>query len=81
MKKMQLKHVRIVGSISPILGIFLILLGCWLKIVWLIYVAIFVMLAVIIFLAVFNRCPHCGRFLGHAGGAAFCHYCGDRLSP
>ena len=45
MKKIQLKHVRIVGSISPILGIFLILLGCWLKIVWLIYVAIFVMLA------------------------------------
>ena len=33
MKKIQLKHVRIVGSISPILGIFLILLGSWLKIV------------------------------------------------
>ena len=79
MKKMQLKHVRIVGGISPILGIFLVLLGCWLKIVWLIYVAIFVMLAAIIFLAVFNRCQHCGRFLGHAGGAAFCPHCGDKL--
>ena len=79
MKKMQLKHVRIVGWISYILSIFLILLGCWLKIVWLIYVALFLMLAAIIFLAVFNRCPHCGRFLGHAGGAAFCPHCGDKL--
>ena len=79
MKKIQLKHVRIVGSISSILGIFLILLGCWLKNVWLIDVAILVMLAVIIFLVVFNRCPHCGRFLGHAGGAAFCPHCGDKL--
>lgn len=79
MKKIQLKHVRIVGSISPILGIFLILLGCWLKIVWLIVAALLVMLAAIIFLSVFNRCPHCGRFLGHAGGAAFCPHCGDKL--
>ena len=81
MKKMQLKHVRIVGWISYILSILLILLGCWLKLFWLIVAALLVMLAAIIFLAVFNRCPHCGRFLGHAGGAAFCPYCGDRLSP
>ena len=81
MKKMQLKHVRIVGWISYILSILLILLGCWLKLFWLIAVALFLMLAAIIFLAVFNRCPHCGRFLGHAGGDAFCPYCVDRLSP
>ena len=81
MKKMQLKHVRIVGWISYILSILLILLGCWLKLFWLIVAALFLMLAAIIFLAVFNRCPHCGRFLGHAGGDAFCPYCGDRLSP
>ena len=81
MKKIQLKHVRIVGWISYILGILLILLGCWLKLFWLIAAALLVMFAAIIFLAVFNRCPHCGRFLGHAGGAAFCPYCGDKLSP
>ena len=79
MKKIQLKHVRIVGSISPILGIFFFFLCCWLKLFWLIVAALLVMLAAIIFLSVFNRCPHCGRFLGHAGGAAFCPHCGDKL--
>lgn len=79
MKKIQLKHVRIISWISLMLGILLILLGGWLKLFWLIILALFEMLAEIIFLAVFNRCPHCGRFLGHAGGAAFCPYCGEKL--
>lgn len=75
MKKIPLKHVRIIGWTSPVLGILLILLGCWLKWFWLVIAALFVMLAAIIFLAIFNRCPHCGHFLGRAGGAAFCPYC------
>lgn len=79
MKKIQLKHVRIISWISLMLGILLILLGGWLKLFWLIILALFEMLAEIIFLAIFNRCPHCERFLGHAGGAAFCPYCGEKL--
>ena len=61
MKKIPLNHVRIIGWTSPVLGILLILLGCWLKWFWLVIAALFVMLAAIIFLAIFNRCPHCGR--------------------
>ena len=68
MKKIPLKHVRIIGWTSPVLGILLILLGCWLKWFWLVIAALFVMLAAIIFLAIFNRCPHCRHFLGRAGG-------------
>ena len=79
MKKIQLKHVRIIGWISVILGILLILLGGWLRLFWLIIIALIEMLAAIIFLAIFNRCPHCGRFLGHAGGATFCPHCGEKL--
>lgn len=79
MKKVQLKHVRIIGWISVILGILLILLGGWLRLFWLIIIALIEMLAAIIFLAIFNRCPHCGRFLGHAGGATFCPHCGEKL--
>ena len=78
MKKIPLNHVRIIGWTSPVLGILLILLGCWLKWFWLVIAALFVMLAAIIFLAIFNRCPHCGHFLGRAGGAAFCPYCGKK---
>lgn len=79
MKKIKRKHVGIIGWISLILGILLILLGCWLKLFWLIAAALLEMAAAIIFLAVFNRCPHCGRFLGHAGGGIHCPYCGERL--
>lgn len=79
MKKMPLKHVHIIGWTSYILGILLILLAYWLKLLWLIIIAILVILAGIIFLAVFNRCPRCGRFLGHAGGCTFCPHCGGRL--
>lgn len=79
MKKIPLKYVWIIGWISYILGILLILLGSWLKLFWLIIVALLEMLAAIIFLAIFNRCPHCGRFLGHVGGSTFCPHCGERL--
>ena len=79
MKKIPLKYVKIIGWISYILFFLLILLGCWLRQLWLILAACFGMLAVIIFLAVFNRCPHCWHFLGHAGGGTFCPYCGKKL--
>ena len=80
MKKVKLKHVRIISWISPMLAILLILLGSWLKLFWLIIAALFEMLAAIIFLAIFNRCPHCGHFLGHAGGGTYCPYCGEKLN-
>ena len=79
MKKIPLKYVKIIGWISYILFFLLILLGCWLRQLWLILAACFGMLAIIIFLAVFNRCPHCWHFLGHAGGGTFCPYCGKKL--
>ena len=34
MKKVKLKHVRIISWISPMLAILLILLGSWLKLFW-----------------------------------------------
>lgn len=64
MKKIPLKHVNIIGWISLFLGILLILLDCWLRLFWLIIAALFELLAAIIFLAIFNRCPHCGHFWG-----------------
>ena len=79
MKKRKRKHVRILGWGLFLLGILLILLGCWLGQFWLIIIADIGMLAAIIFLAVSNRCPHCGRFLGRAGGGTFCPHCGERL--
>ncbi len=79
MKKPSLKHVLTISWILFVLGILLILFGYWFRAFWLIIAALFVMLAAIIFLAVFNRCPHCGRFLGHAGGASFCPHCGRPL--
>lgn len=79
-KKIPLKHVNIIGWIPLILGILLILLDCWLRLFWLIIAALFEMLAAIIFLAIFNRCPHCGHFLGHAGGGTYCPYCGEKLN-
>ena len=80
MKKIPLKHVNIIGWISLFLGILLILLDCWLRLFWLIIAALFEMLAAIIFLAIFNRCPHCGHFLGHAGGGTYCPYCGEKFA-
>lgn len=80
MKKIPLKHVNIIGCISLILGILLILLGCWLRLFWLMIAALFELLAAIIFLAIFNRCPHCGHFLGHADGGTYCPYCGEKLN-
>ena len=78
-KKLLLKHARAIGYLLYVLGILLILLGCWLSVFWLIVAALFPLLAAIIFLAISNRCPHCGRFLGHAGGALYCPYCGRPL--
>ena len=72
MKKPSLKHVLTISWILFILGILLILFGYWFRAFWLIIAALFVMLAAIIFLAVFN-------FLGHAGGASFCPHCGRPL--
>lgn len=77
--KMKLRHVSMTGWISMILGILLILLGCWLRLIWLIILAIFELLAAILFLLLFNRCPHCGGFLGHAGGSGYCPHCGEKL--
>ena len=79
MKKVKLKHVRIISWISPMLAILLILLGSWLKLFWLIIAALFEMLAAIIFLAIFDRCPHCGHFLGRGRGGTYCPYCGEKL--
>lgn len=79
MKKIPLKYVCIISWISWALGIILILLGCWLKLLWLVIAAIFELLAAIVFIAVFNRCPHCGCFLGHSGGCSFCPHCGGPL--
>lgn len=79
MKKIQLKHVSVIAWISVALGITLILLGCWLKLLWLVILALLELTAVIIFLAVFNRCPYCRGFLGRSGGREFCPHCGMRL--
>ena len=58
------------------LGILLILLGCLLKQLWLVMIAPLAMVAAIIFLVVFNRCPHCERYVG---AGTYCPYCGKRL--
>lgn len=79
MKKIKLRHVNIIGWISFMLCILLILLADWLRLFWLLIIALFEMLAAIIFLAIFDRCPHCGHFLGRAGGGAYCPYCGEKL--
>lgn len=79
MKKIPLKHVCAIAWISTGLGIMLFLLAGWLKLPWLIIVALLEMLATIIFLAIFNRCPYCKHFLGHAGGGSFCPHCGRPL--
>ena len=79
MKKIKRKHVGIIGWGLFMLGILLILLGCLLKQLWLVMIAPLAMVAAIIFLAVFNRCPYCERILGHAGGGTYCPYCGKRL--
>lgn len=80
MRKIPQKYVAAISWSLAILGIVLILLGCWLRLLWLLIAAIVEMLGEIVFLAIYNRCSHCGRFLGHAGGAAFCPYCGERLN-
>ena len=49
MKKIPLKYVCIISWISWALGIILILLGCWLKLLWLVIAAIFELLAAIAF--------------------------------
>ena len=79
MKKIPLRQVRIISWTLYALAILLILLGWLLRLFWLIAAALVVMVAAIVFLAIFNRCPRCGRFLGYAGGAAFCPHCGERL--
>ena len=79
MKKIKRKHVGIIGWGLFMLGILLILLGCLLKQLWLVMIALLAVVAEIIFLAVFNRCPYCERILVHAGGGTYCPYCGKRL--
>ena len=79
MKKVPLKYVGFISWALLLLGILLILLGCWVKALWLVIVAILELVATVIFLVVFNRCPHCGHFLGHAGGRTFCPFCGENL--
>ena len=78
MKKIPLRQVRIISWTLYALAILLILLGWLLRLFWLIAAALVVIVAAIVFLAIFNRCPHCGHFLGRAGGAAFCPYCGKK---
>ena len=48
MRKIPLKYVCIISWISWALGIILILLGCWLKLLWLVIAAIFELLAAIV---------------------------------
>lgn len=79
MKKIPLKKVRIIGWTLYALALLFILLARLLLQFWLIAAALVVMVAAIVFLAIFNRCPRCGCFLGRIGGAAFCPYCGERL--
>ena len=79
MKKIKRKQVAIIGGGLFMVGFLLILLGALLKQFWLVTIALLVLLAEIIFLVVFNRCPHCWHFLGHAGGGTFCPYCGKKL--
>lgn len=55
MKKIKLRHVNIIGWISFMLCILLILLADWLRLFWLLIIALFEMLAAIIFLAIFDR--------------------------
>ena len=72
MKKIPLRQVRIISWTLYALAILLKLLGWLLRLFWLIAAALVVMVAAIVFLDIFNRCPRCGLFLGHEGVAAFC---------
>ena len=77
MKKIPLRQVCIISWTLYALAILLILLGWLLRLFWLIAAALVVMVAAIVFLAIFNRCPRCSRFLGHAGGLRFAHTAGS----
>lgn len=81
MKKLSLKQVRIIYCVMYAIGVGLILLGAWLKIIWLILVALLEMVGAIIFMIAFYRCPYCGRPLARVGGGSFCPYCGRPIDP
>ena len=76
MKKIKRKQVAIIGGGLFMVGFLLILLGALLKQFWLVTIALLVLLAETIFLVVFNRCPHCERYVG---AGTYCPYCGKRL--
>ncbi len=73
---MSVKKGRKLRNLLLILGTVVMLLGS-------LHEALFTVGAVIAFSSLlphflFNRCPHCGKQLGRAGGD-FCQFCGEAL--
>ena len=76
MKLKTVKRFLAAGCILMVLAF--VLLSATKRAFWGYIGAAFAFLSVL-FMIIFGRCPHCGRFLGIAIGRPHCPHCGEKV--